>query len=265
MKRIVSALLLTLGLALAAASPVIAQEWPARPIKVIIPYPPGGQTDIVARWLGEKLSPIFGQPFVMENRPGAQAIVGISAAKQAPADGYTIVFVTTSNIIINTFPYSKPPYDRLTDFQRFLAAPPQTPKSGMAGEQLFLAIGCAACHVATPYLTGPAPEAALANRLIKPYSDYLLHDMGALGDGIVQGQGRGPEFYGCQAIFRPVQWIEPIFRDDLKAGLLRGSVLPSFGRDQPMAALRIPIAWLGCIKLKYLPDFGLPADSHQPI
>ena len=79
MKRIVSALLLTFGLALAAASPVFAQEWPARPIKVIIPYPPGGQTDIVARWLGEKLSPIFGQPFVMENRPGAQAIVGISA------------------------------------------------------------------------------------------------------------------------------------------------------------------------------------------
>ena len=81
MKRIVSAVLLTFGLALAAASPVFAQEWPARPIKVIIPYPPGGQTDIVARWLGEKLSPIFGQPFVMENRPGAQAIVGISAAK----------------------------------------------------------------------------------------------------------------------------------------------------------------------------------------
>lgn len=116
MKRIVSALLLTLGLALAAASPVIAQEWPARPIKVIIPYPPGGQTDIVARWLGEKLSPIFGQPFVMENRPGAQAIVGISAAKQAPADGYTIVFVNTSNIIINKFAYSKLPYDGLTDF-----------------------------------------------------------------------------------------------------------------------------------------------------
>lgn len=78
--------------------------------------------------------------------------------------------------------------ERMTDFQRFLAPPPQTPKSGMTGETVFNAVGCANCHVAS-YTTGPAPEAALSGKVIHPYSDFLLHDMGSLGDGIVQGMG----------------------------------------------------------------------------
>ncbi len=77
--------------------------------------------------------------------------------------------------------------DRVADFQRMLAPPPQTPRSGMAGEALFEAIGCAACHV--PSFTTPpsAPIAALAGVAFRPYSDFLLHDVGALGDAIVQG------------------------------------------------------------------------------
>jgi hypothetical protein len=78
--------------------------------------------------------------------------------------------------------------ERMDDFQRFLAPPPQTPKSGMTGETLFNTIGCATCHVPS-YTTGSAPETALSGKVIHPYSDFLLHDMGALGDGIVQGMG----------------------------------------------------------------------------
>ncbi|HEX5012220.1 MAG TPA: di-heme oxidoredictase family protein [Planctomycetota bacterium] len=78
--------------------------------------------------------------------------------------------------------------ERMDDFQRFLAAPPQTPKSGMTGATLFNQIGCADCHVAT-YTTTAQPEAALSNKVIHPYSDFLLHDMGTLGDNIVQGMG----------------------------------------------------------------------------
>jgi hypothetical protein len=76
--------------------------------------------------------------------------------------------------------------DRQTNFQRFLAPPPQTPRSGMAGEALFASIGCADCHTQT-FTTGSVAEAALSGQVIRPYSDFLLHDMGALGDGIVQG------------------------------------------------------------------------------
>jgi len=77
--------------------------------------------------------------------------------------------------------------DRVTHFQRFLAQPPQTPRSGMTGEAIFNAIGCNQCHI--PEWTtsnSPSLEAALRNKTIRPYSDFLLHDMGLLGDGISQ-------------------------------------------------------------------------------
>ena len=77
--------------------------------------------------------------------------------------------------------------DRFTHFQRYLAAPPQTPKSGMTGEALFHQVGCADCHLSAPYVTSNATEPALDGVSIKPYSDFLLHDMGSLGDGIVDG------------------------------------------------------------------------------
>lgn len=77
--------------------------------------------------------------------------------------------------------------DRMADFQVLSAAPAQTPKSGMIGETVFENIGCAACHVNTPYITGPHTEAVLSGVSIKPYSDFLVHDMGSLGDGIADG------------------------------------------------------------------------------
>jgi len=77
--------------------------------------------------------------------------------------------------------------DRQADFQIFSAGPAQTPRSGMSGEAVFVSVGCAACHVETPYVTGPHSEAVLSGVSIKPYSDFLIHDMGSLGDGIVDG------------------------------------------------------------------------------
>lgn len=82
--------------------------------------------------------------------------------------------------------------DRFTDFQRLLAAPAQTPRSGMRGEMIFEAVGCADCHVGR-YTTGTAPEAGLSNQLVQPYSDFLLHDVGTLGDGIVEGDATETE------------------------------------------------------------------------
>lgn len=93
----------------------LAQAWPAKPVKIVIPYTPGGQTDIITRYLAEKLTPALGQPVVGENRPGAQGIVGIEATKNAPADGYTFVYVNVSNIGINPHLYPKLPYDGTRD------------------------------------------------------------------------------------------------------------------------------------------------------
>lgn len=91
--------------------------------------------------------------------------------------------------------------DRVTDFQRFLAEPPQVPRSGMHGESVFTSIGCAQCHV--PSFTtsnDPAIEEILRNREIKPYSDFLLHDMGIASDGIAEGTATGRQ------IRTPVLW-----------------------------------------------------------
>jgi hypothetical protein len=78
--------------------------------------------------------------------------------------------------------------ERVTHFQRYLAEPPQTPRSGMSGEVIFNAIGCNACHV-RDWTTSSAPslEAAIRNKAIRPYSDFLIHDMGTLGDGVQDG------------------------------------------------------------------------------
>ncbi len=77
--------------------------------------------------------------------------------------------------------------DKYTFFQRYLAAPPQTPRSGMTGEALFNSVGCAVCHTSTAYITVPAAESALSGVPVLPYSDFLVHDMGSMGDGFVEG------------------------------------------------------------------------------
>ena len=84
--------------------------------------------------------------------------------------------------------------DRFTDFQRFLAAPPQTPKSGMTGEALFAQVGCTDCHVACFFTPDDVNlEDALRDKKLQPYSDFLLHDMGLAGDFIVQGDAGSRE------------------------------------------------------------------------
>jgi hypothetical protein len=85
--------------------------------------------------------------------------------------------------------------DRVTHFQRYMTAPPQSPRGGMTGEGVFNNLGCNACHVAS-FTTGndPSIEAALRDREVRPYSDFLIHDMGLLGDGMPQGDAGANEF-----------------------------------------------------------------------
>ena len=88
----------------AAALPAVsgfarAQAYPTRPVRIIVPYPPGGTPDIVGRMMGEWLSERLGQRFIIENRPGAGGNIGTETAVRAPADGYTLLYVVTANAI----------------------------------------------------------------------------------------------------------------------------------------------------------------------
>jgi tripartite-type tricarboxylate transporter receptor subunit TctC len=103
-------------LGLLFSSAALAQAWPARPIRLIAPYPPGGQTDVVSRWLGEKIAPALGQPVIVENRAGAQGAVGLQAAKSAAPDGYTFVYTNVSNLSIAPNLETALPYDAQKDF-----------------------------------------------------------------------------------------------------------------------------------------------------
>lgn len=109
-RRALAALALLLGLGTA-----FAQGYPNRPIKIVVPFPPGGSADVLARNVGDKLSKSMGQPVVVENKPGAGGIPGASAVAGAPADGYTLLFANT-NIAINPSLYKKLPYDTATAF-----------------------------------------------------------------------------------------------------------------------------------------------------
>ena len=92
-----------------------AQAWPAKPIKLIVPYPAGGATDITARTLGEKLSARLGQPVLVDNRGGAGGVTGTDQALKSPADGYTLLVSLGTTMLINQFLYERLPYQPQKD------------------------------------------------------------------------------------------------------------------------------------------------------
>ena len=84
-------------------------------MRIIVPYPAGGSTDVLSRILAERMKEMFGQPFVIENRPGAGGNIGIAAVTGSPPDGYTIGAATIGHFAINQYLYSKMPYDAERD------------------------------------------------------------------------------------------------------------------------------------------------------
>ena len=98
-----------------AALAAFAQDWPNKPVRIIVPFAPGGATDIPARLLAPKLQEALGQSIVVENRTGAGGIIGIQAAVQSPPDGYTLLMATNAEIVMHPYIYPKLPYDPLKD------------------------------------------------------------------------------------------------------------------------------------------------------
>jgi len=95
---------------------VLAQSYPAKPIRLIVPFPPGGATDILGRILGAKLGEALGQQVIVDNRGGASGNLGLELASKAPADGYTVAMGQASNLAINLSLMGRLPYDPVKDF-----------------------------------------------------------------------------------------------------------------------------------------------------
>jgi tripartite-type tricarboxylate transporter receptor subunit TctC len=129
-------------LAAAACAPAAAQGgWPARPVRIVVAYPPGGGIDVMARQIAEKLTAAWGQPVVVENRPGANTIVATDAVAKSAPDGYTVLMTTDATFSINPHLYAKLPFDTQKDFipvtmlvllQQLLVAHPSLPAGTLA-------------------------------------------------------------------------------------------------------------------------------------
>jgi tripartite-type tricarboxylate transporter receptor subunit TctC len=134
--------------AFALAPGVHAQAWPARPIQIVVPFPPGGATDTTARILAEKLAPRLGQPVIVENKAGASGVMGTGAVAKAAPDGYTLVVSPSTSLLINQFLFKKLPYSPQRDLvmvSQLMPAPvvllvhPSVPASNAAELSKYLA------------------------------------------------------------------------------------------------------------------------------
>jgi len=109
--------LCVIGVFLCAACPVaVAQGYPAKPVRLVVPWPPGGGIDTVGRWMAQKLADPLGQQVVVDNRGGQSGVIGADHVAKSPADGYTIMVHTITGHVINPAFYGKLPYDTERDF-----------------------------------------------------------------------------------------------------------------------------------------------------
>ncbi len=129
MIRLLSILLIVFGTAAQA-------QWPQKPVKVIVPFAPGGASDLMPRIVGDKLTQMWGQPVVIENRPGAAGNLGMELGAKAAPDGYTLLSAPNGNMVVNPHMYSKLAYDvfrdlapitRIASVQNVLVVHPEVP------------------------------------------------------------------------------------------------------------------------------------------
>jgi tripartite-type tricarboxylate transporter receptor subunit TctC len=156
----------------ALATAAQGQDFPTRPVRLVVPFPAGGPTDLLARTIGQKLTEMWNQPVVIENRPGAGSIIGVDAAAKADPDGYTLS-MGPSAMVVNPSLYRKLPYDtlkdlagvtQLVDAPLFLVANPGLKASNVAELVAFARANPGAVTYASP---GSGTTAHLAMELLK--------------------------------------------------------------------------------------------------
>ena len=180
------------GMALSAVA--LAQAYPSKPLRWLVPYPPGGGADIVARLAANKMSESMGQPVIVENRPGASGLVAVEVLTKSPPDGYTLLLGDLATLSLNSVLYAKLPYDAFRDFEpvtRLVRAAPGKLNYGIPGvgaphhlamELFLMHSGVRITNVAYKG-AAPAVQELLANRL-----DTMFLDLGSGGASAKAGK-----------------------------------------------------------------------------
>ena len=246
--------------AVAIAVPVSGQEFPSRPVKIVVPQTPGGASDALARIVGQKLSEKWQQPVVVENRPGAGGNLGMEFVAQAPADGYTLLMSYVGSHAINAALYKKLPFDPERDFAPVatlatlpfvLVARPDAPFKTVReladlGKRQPLTFGSAG-NGSVNHLLGVMFNAAAGSKLEHiPYRGAAP----AMQD-LMSGQ--------ISLVFTSL----PSVASAIRSGSLRGIAVTSAQRSQAFA--QIPtIAEAGYKDFDVSPWFGLFAPAKTP-
>ena len=124
MRRTMQIVLATI---LLACGPARAEDWPARPVTMVVPYAAGGPTDVIGRLFAQQMGEALGRQIVVENVPGAGGMTGASRVTQAAPDGYQVLFGGSGNLVFNQILYKKPLFNSVTDFTPVALLTEQSP------------------------------------------------------------------------------------------------------------------------------------------
>jgi tripartite-type tricarboxylate transporter receptor subunit TctC len=255
-------------LVLTASNAALAQDaaatFPSRPIRMIVPFPAGGPSDIVARLIGQKMSEDWGQPVVIENRPGANTIIGAQAAAKAAPDGYTLFMAIDSTLVMNQYLHKSLPYDPLADF---------APITLTAKTISVLAVGASGPKSVAELIARAKAEPGRLNygagTITAQLMGHLFHKAAGLDIVYVPFKGTPETVNGLltgsvQLIYAANQIVAPL----IESGQVRA--LAKLDRDAPPSMAHIP-ALSDAAGLQNLDDISVwlglvaPKGTPQPI
>ena len=256
------------GIAIAmslAAAMAYAQDYPAKPVRLVVGFPPGGSNDIVARHLAPKLGEVLGVQTIVENRPGANAIIGTEYVAKSPPDGYTLTLASVSPLVISPFTYAKIPYDTVRDFAgittvamtpEVIAVHPSVPAHSLK-ELIALAKAQPGKLDFSSSGNGGLPH--LVIELFKTVAGVNVQHVAYKGAGPALTDTLGGQVHGIAVDF-------PVLYPHIKAGKLRGLVVASQRRNALLPDLPTS-AEQGLPKLFAVNWFAImaPAKTPRPI
>jgi tripartite-type tricarboxylate transporter receptor subunit TctC len=230
-----------LALAIALPAGVLAQDYPAKPIRLVVPFPPAGGTDVLSRAISQAITNTTKWAFVVDNRPGAGGNIGLDAAAKSPPDGYTIAMGQTANLAVNPALYSKMPFDPMKDF---------APIALISSQPLIVVVSSTSPYKTLKDLVEAAKKDAGRMNMASPGNGTMGH----IGGELFQRRA------GIKMTHVPYKGAGPAVAD-----LMGGSVDCYFGNSQSVSGLiaggRLrPIAVTSPRRMPTLPDVPTVAE-----
>src|ERR1700741_1675043 len=239
-----------------------AHAWPAKPVRIVVAYPPGGGIDVMARQIADKLTAAWGQPVVVENRPGANTIVATDLVAKSAADGHTILMTTDATFSINPHLYAKLPYDVQRDFtpvtmlvllHQLLVAHPSLPANSLS-ELIALAKQKPGAINYASYGSGSQPH--LAGEMLKNKAGIDLVHVPYKGISLAVPAVMAGE---VQLTFAGIATSMP----QLKAGRIKAIAIGGAPRS-PLLPPGLPFTELGYPEVETHAWFGLFVPAGSP-